>query len=112
MVEFCPVCSNLLRKRTIDGKVYLACKCGYQKEQENSVKKIKSSTQKKKEALDKNLVILSNDDKISIYPKVNKDCPKCGYGEAETWQRQIRGADEAMTHFFRCVNCKYTWREE
>ena len=39
-------------------------------------------------------------------------CPKCGHKEAETWQRQIRGADEPMTHFFRCVKCKYTWREQ
>ena len=112
MVEFCPECSSLLRKVTIDSKKYLVCKCGYQKELKRSEKKLQTSTQKKKKALEKNLVIISNDDKISVYPKVNKDCPKCGYGEAETWQRQIRGADEAMTHFFRCMNCKHTWREE
>ncbi|MFX1410134.1 MAG: transcription factor S [Promethearchaeota archaeon] len=112
MVEFCPECSSLLRKQIINGEYYLACKCGYQKEQEKSKKELKTSIQKKKKALEKNLVILSEDDKISVYPKVNRDCPRCGYSEAETWQRQIRGADEPMTHFFRCVKCKYTWREQ
>ena len=32
MLVFCPECSNLLRKRFIDGKQYLACGCGYKRE--------------------------------------------------------------------------------
>ncbi|MFX1428047.1 MAG: hypothetical protein ACFFBE_16460 [Promethearchaeota archaeon] len=39
-------------------------------------------------------------------------CPKCQHKEAETWQIQIRSSDEPSTHFFRCVKCKYSWREE
>lgn len=31
MLEFCPECSNLLRKRNINGVNYLACGCGYKK---------------------------------------------------------------------------------
>ncbi len=109
MVEFCPECSSLLRKRNAGGEFTLDCKCGYQKPLEKDIEKIEQNIQRKSKALEKNLVIVSED--ISVYPKTSKFCPKCDYKEAETWQIQIRGADEPMTHFFRCVKCKYTWRE-
>ncbi len=109
MVEFCPECSNLLRKKTENGKIFLACKCGFQKPTKTSANT--QSIHKKKKALERNLVIISNDDKISVHPKVKRICPKCGHKEAETWQKQMRSADEPSTHFFRCVKCRHTWRE-
>ncbi len=69
------------------------------------------SVRKKKEALEKNLIIVKQDDKISVLPKVKEICPKCDHNEAETWQMQMRSADEPSTHFFRCLKCKFTWRE-
>ena len=66
---------------------------------------------KKKEALEKNLIIVKKDDKISVLPKVKEICPKCDHNKAETWQIQMRSADEPSTHFFRCLKCKFTWRE-
>jgi DNA-directed RNA polymerase subunit M/transcription elongation factor TFIIS len=36
MVEFCPECSNLLRKEFIDGKSTLVCKCGFQQKLEQN----------------------------------------------------------------------------
>ena len=112
MVEFCPECSNLLRKKKVMEKYYLVCKCGYERELEPDKKKIKDNIQKKKKALEKNLVILSEEDKISANPKTRKECPKCGNIEAETWQVQIRSSDEPSTHFFKCISCKHTWREQ
>ncbi len=111
MVDFCPDCSSLLRKKNKDGIIYLFCKCGYQKKLETNENVIKQMVIKKKKALEKNLLILSEEDRISIHPKVSKICPKCGYAEAEAWQRQMRSADEPSTSFFKCVKCKYTWRE-
>ena len=67
--------------------------------------------QKKKDALEKNLIIVKKEDKISVLPKVKEICPKCDNNEAETWQMQMRSADEPSTHFFRCLKCKFTWRE-
>ena len=49
---------------------------------------IESHVQKKKQALEKNLLIISEEDKISVHPKTKKDCPKCGNKEAETWQNK------------------------
>jgi len=111
MVEFCPECSNLLRKKRESGKTYLACKCGYRKEIETDKEQIKKVIRKKRDKLEKNLIVVSDDDKISIHPKMTKICPKCNHMEVETWQTQIRSADEPSTSFFRCVKCKYTWRE-
>lgn len=111
MVEFCPECSNLLRKRRIDDKLFLICKCGYQQEIQNDNIDIEKSIKKKNQALEKNFLIVSDEDKISVHLKAKKDCPKCDNIEAETWQVQIRSSDEPSTHFFRCIKCKYTWRE-
>ncbi|MFX1431700.1 MAG: RPA12/RPB9/RPC11 RNA polymerase family protein, partial [Promethearchaeota archaeon] len=104
--------SNLLRKRKIDEQIVLSCKCGYQQELENDNRNIEKTIRKKNRALEKNLLIVSDEDKISIHPKTKKDCPKCGNLEAETWQVQIRSSDEPSTHFFKCTSCKYTWREQ
>ena len=112
MVEFCPECSNLLRKKKVNEHSFLACKCGYEREIESNTTIIEENIQKKKKALEKNLVVLSEEDKISANPITRRECPKCGNIEAETWQVQIRSSDEPSTHFFKCTNCKYTWREQ
>jgi DNA-directed RNA polymerase subunit M len=109
MVQFCPECSNLLRKKTEDGNDYLTCKCGYQEILSSSIDQ--KTIEKKKDAFKKNLIIVSEEDKISVHPIVKKVCPKCQNLEAETWQIQIRSSDEPSTHFFRCIKCKHTWRQ-
>ena len=111
MVEFCPECSNLLRKETIDGKQYLSCRCGYQRELLLDEDERNEVIKRKKEDLKNNLIVVSEEDKISVHPKVVKTCPKCKHNEAEAWQEQTRSADEPSTSFFRCTKCKYTWRE-
>jgi DNA-directed RNA polymerase subunit M len=83
--------------------------CGYQ--EGNEVTLDEKSIKKKKEALERNLIIVKEDDKISVLPKVNETCPKCSFTEAETWNVQIRSSDEPATHFFRCLKCKHTWRQ-
>jgi len=69
------------------------------------------SVKKKKEALERNLIIVKKEDRISVLLKVKNNCPKCGHKEAETWQIQMRSSDEPATHFFRCIKCKHTWRQ-
>jgi DNA-directed RNA polymerase subunit M len=111
MVDFCPECSNLLRKRTMNGETYFVCRCGYSRKIEDSKVDLEKDALKKKKALEKNLIILSKEDKIPVNPIVDKYCPKCGYKKAEAWQEQTRSADESSTSFFRCLKCKHTWRE-
>lgn len=38
MLEFCPECNNLLRKRVIDGWEYMACGCGYKRKIEGQAR--------------------------------------------------------------------------
>ncbi len=110
MVDFCPECSNLLRKKGLGGEKRLACGCGYEQGTEDDNER-EESTRKKKEALEKNIIVVSEEDKISVHPKVSVECPKCKHNEAEAWQEQTRSADEPSTSFFRCFKCKFTWRE-
>lgn len=111
MVDFCPECSSYLRKQKVNGKTYLVCRCGYKKEDMEAEAKLEAKIERKKEAIDKRLIIVKNEDKISVNPIVAKTCPKCGNEEAETWQEQTRSADEPSTHFFRCLKCRHTFRE-
>ena len=111
MVEFCPECSSLLRKKIFDGKPFLACRCGYKQETEHDNSEIQKKIEEKKEALKENLIVVSEEDRISVNPIVRRDCPKCDNKEAEAWQEQTRSADEPSTSFFRCTKCKFTWRE-
>ncbi len=111
MVEFCPECSSLLRRKTMDGNTILACRCGYTKELDDNKEEIERKIELKKKELENNLIIVSEEDKVSVLPKVDMICPKCNHKEAETWQEQTRSADEPSTHFFRCLKCKFTWRE-
>ena len=107
MVKFCPECDNILRKN----QGFLTCRCGYKEEIEDDGSEMEKTIQQKKEALEKNFIIVSEEDKISVLPKVTAVCPKCGHKEAEAWQEQTRSADEPSTSFFRCTSCKFTWRE-
>ena len=111
MVKFCPECSNMLRKKLMDGRPSLACNCGFHQDIEVSHAEVQENIQKKKDALKENLIIVSEKDKIAVHPIVSKECPKCGNGEAEAWQEQTRSADEPSTSFFRCTKCKFTFRE-
>ena len=70
MVEFCPECSNLLRRQIIEGNKTLVCRCGFHKDLSLNAEDIKKDVRLKEEALNKNLIIVSQEDKISVHPKV------------------------------------------
>ncbi len=112
MVDFCPECSNLLRKKMMESVYYLVCKCGYQKDLPNCDREqIIKEIQKKKDTFKDNLIVIVSKEKILINPKTCKICPKCGYNEAVYWQEQLFSADEPMVSFFRCLKCSRVWRE-
>ena len=51
------------------------------------------------------------EEKNTIDPIVDAECPKCGNMKAEYWEIQTRSADEPPTRFHRCTKCRHTWRE-
>ena len=73
MVEFCPECSSLLRKRKKVDKDFLTCKCGYEREIGTNTEEIKKEIQKKEAELKENLIVVSEEDKISVNLKVNEN---------------------------------------
>ncbi|CAN0516743.1 unnamed protein product, partial [Ectocarpus sp. 12 AP-2014] len=42
---------------------------------------------------------------------VQTTCPFCNNKEAFFLMVQLRSADEPMTCFYKCTNCKQRWKE-
>lgn len=38
------------------------------------------------------------------------ECPKCHKRKTTFYEMQTRSADEPMTVFITCINCKHRWR--
>ena len=109
MVEFCPKCENMLRKRKLDDGIYLICQCGY-KVKAPSKRSSKKALPHQKAGLIKKTVVLEDTNQGSM-PTADVECPKCGNTKAEYFQQQTRSADEPPTTFFRCTKCDHRWRE-
>ena len=60
---------------------------------------------------DFSLLAFEGDEGEETNPTVKIDCEKCGHDEAVAWMFQTRSADEPTTRFYRCIKCKYTWRD-
>ncbi len=112
MPDFCPECANMMRLKSVEGKPYMVCNCGYKAPIDpNMFSNIKEKEKIKLKNQDSSVLIVKEEDKINVNDTTSKQCPKCNYTEAETWAVQTRGADEPATIYFRCMKCKHTWRE-
>jgi DNA-directed RNA polymerase subunit M len=111
MEHWCDECGSLLYPIKKGDVTVLKCRrCGFEKEitEELDSEAFTYSTQFKHSETDKIEVVKSAD--LNTMPTTRAECPKCGHKEAAYWQLQTRSADEGMTTFYRCLNCKYTWR--
>jgi DNA-directed RNA polymerase subunit M/transcription elongation factor TFIIS len=55
-------------------------------------------------------------DDQEVYPKIKRECPKCGNKEALHWFSGISGehagvARERTVEHFKCTGCSYSWTE-
>ena len=55
--------------------------------------------------------VIDTSSSVEVHPTTPVECPNCGHGEAHYWTKQTRAGDEPETQFFKCVECKYQWRE-
>ena len=105
-MKFCPECGTIIQPTKKDGKTILDCsKCDYSNQDGGSV----SISEKRKKKQEDIHVVEDGADETK--PIVDADCPECGHGKAYYWTIQTRASDEPETRFFRCVECKHTWRE-
>ena len=99
---FCK-CGSILMPKKENGKVVVKClKCGH--EQKDASFEFREKTAKKDE-------IIIVDKETETHTVVEAECPKCHNDKAYFWSQQTRASDEPETRFYKCVKCRYTWRE-
>ncbi|MFW9909748.1 MAG: transcription factor S [Candidatus Thorarchaeota archaeon] len=105
-MQFCDDCGSMMMPFVDeDGNNQLKCRsCGHVKKGKTN---LTVSQTVKRTARDKIVVV---DDESIPMPKTAAACPKCGNNEAYYWTVQTRRGDEGATEFYRCTECKTTWR--
>lgn len=105
-LEFCDECGAMMvPSKDENGNRVLKCRsCGHEKAIEGE---LKVSQNIEKTPRDK--IVIVEEESVPL-PKTTAECPRCGNNEAYFWTSQTRRADEGATEFYRCTECKHTWR--
>mmetsp|Transcript_12497 Transcript_12497/g.45573 ORF Transcript_12497/g.45573 Transcript_12497/m.45573 type:complete len:111 (+) Transcript_12497:28-360(+) len=106
---FCPTCANLLQveHKEDNGRLRFFCTtCPYVYDVDRKLSR--SVILSKKKEIDD---VLGGDDAWKNVDKTQVSCPECNHDFAYFMQLQIRSADEPMSTFYKCCNCKHQWRE-
>ncbi len=105
-MQFCDECGSMMMPfKDDEGNAQLKCRsCGHIMKGDSKL--IVSQTVKR---TPKDKIVVVEDDSIPM-PKTAASCPKCGHNEAYYWTVQTRRGDEGATEFYRCTECKVTWR--
>jgi transcription factor S len=99
-MEFCEKCGGMIL--VTEGKA--ACvSCGHKPKDKV---KIQSSEKIKKQQV----VAVIKEESDNTNPIVEIKCPKCKNNKAYFWTKQTRSSDESETKFYKCLECKHTWR--
>ncbi|CBZ55158.1 hypothetical protein NCLIV_055830 [Neospora caninum Liverpool] len=105
MALFCPTCHNMLLVRQEVTMQFHCQTCPYVFNiKEKLTRKLPLTPKKADEPLDEH-------QEASRGAKAPASCPKCSHTEAYFYEIQIRSADEPMTAFYCCCNCRFRWRE-
>lgn len=110
-MEFCPNCERKLIPVTetteSTPRVQLKCvRCGYI--QDEAVQTATSDINAK--SISNVVTVIDNVNELQTMPTTRRECPSCHNTLAYYWQVQTRAGDEGSTQFFRCTQCRYTWR--
>lgn len=104
-IEFCEKCGSIMVPVKKGKTSYMKCRsCGREIRKEmRGLKIVEEKTRTK------GVAVIEHD--TTLLPLTDKECPKCEHDRAYWWMQQTRSADEPPTQFFRCEQCKHTWRE-
>jgi DNA-directed RNA polymerase subunit M len=109
-MEFCPNCERKLFPVTetseSTSRVQLKCvRCGYI--QEDIQTPLTGHNTKTRSNV---VTVIDNMENLQTMPTTRRECTQCHNTRAYYWQVQTRAGDEGSTQFFRCTQCRYTWR--
>ena len=99
-MEFCQKCGSVI---VVQGNKAQCANCG-----KKLKKKPKIEATEKIEKKESIAVVKEGSE--NVYPVVAIECPKCENKQAYFWTTQTRSSDESETKFYKCTNCKHTWR--
>lgn len=103
---FCPLCKNILNIENIANVNNLVCAtCPYTYKIN---KDINRTTTMKTLAVEE---VSGGDDEYKYASTCQKNCIKCDNDVALFMELQTRSADEPMTIFYQCTECKTNWKE-
>jgi DNA-directed RNA polymerase III subunit RPC11 len=107
MALFCPMDGSLLLIEEDDTAClrFLCRNCPYILPVEKQLSRRKKLTAKARDD------ILGGDEAWDAAAQTDAVCPHCDHRRAYYMQLQTRSADEPMTVFYRCVQCKKRWKE-
>ncbi len=103
---FCDKCGSVMLPK---GKMLACsrCRCKKMLNKHEEAYKVKEEVEHKPEEE----VYVEQDTEKDSLPQTTAECPECGNKKAMYWFEQTRSLDEPATRFFRCIKCKFTWRE-
>ncbi|EGD82206.1 RNA polymerase III subunit C11 [Salpingoeca rosetta] len=103
---FCPLCTNqLVLDTSAECGTHFACRtCPYKHEMNMPV----VSSRKSRNPKQVEDIIGSSTEGLSM---TDARCPQCDHARAFFFEMQTRSADEPMTVFYCCEECKHKWSE-
>jgi len=103
-MEFCKECNGLLLPK----KGFMVCRqCKKEFPKKGNNQELKFIEKR----VTKEIITVNEEDSKGLLPTTAIICDACGNNTAYWWLRQLRSADESEVRFFRCTECKKTWRE-
>jgi DNA-directed RNA polymerase III subunit RPC11 len=101
-MHFCPNCGNLLLiERGLETMRFCCPTCVYNYD---ITRAYVSEVQLKHKKIDED--VFGGEEAWKNADRTQATCPRCGHQEAYYMQIQTRSADEPMTIFYRCAECK------
>lgn len=107
-MKFCKKCGGLmLPVKEEKGKVQIECRKCKSRESVKDEPFVTSSEFEQKSSIP----VIDDEKALKKVSTISVECPKCKNIGAMWWMVQTRGVDEPATRFYKCIKCKYTWRE-
>ncbi len=104
---FCECGGLWTTKRTKEGRVMVCNNCGNTRPLTNLHMRFQAKNTENMQT-----VVIEQDRSDEQMPEITITCPKCGYTRAKYWTDVLQTDEYDETTFYRCMKCKYIWKED